>query len=320
MEEILKDSRFSHVARDPRFKRISRHEKKIKIDKRFQSMFSDERFKLNYTVDKRGRPIAHTSNEDLKRYYALSSDEDRDSEYESTSGNSSDTSTEINKDFKYTETKSKPDEPGGSGSAADSVDKIKISDKKDEIRIEKHNINFEGLNNNLIGEKKGQQKWKCGLELNPNNEVSSNVDDINEEKEILADSVKKKLRDLTVDYARGEGVLFSDSSSDEESSESGSEVEELDHGWGELDHDAERTNEVTNRLAVCHMDWDRIRASDLMVLFSSFLPQGGLIHSITIYPSEFGLKRMKEEEIRGPLELVGDGSSVQDGKVEEDEE
>jgi hypothetical protein len=62
----------------------------------------------------------------------------------------------------------------------------------------------------------------------------------------------------------------------------GSEDEELDHGWGELDHDAERTDEVTNRLAVCHMDWDRIRATDLMVLFSSFVPQGGLIHSVTV--------------------------------------
>jgi hypothetical protein len=39
-----------------------------------------------------------------------------------------------------------------------------------------------------------------------------------------------------------------------------------------------------------------------------------------IYPSEFGLRRMKEEEIRGPLELVGDGSSVHDEKEEEDEE
>lgn len=62
----------------------------------------------------------------------------------------------------------------------------------------------------------------------------------------------------------------------------GSEDEELDHGWGELDNDAARTDEATNRLAVCHMDWDRIRASDLMVLFSSFLPQGGLIHSVTV--------------------------------------
>lgn len=63
---------------------------------------------------------------------------------------------------------------------------------------------------------------------------------------------------------------------------SGSESEELDHGWGELDHDADQTDVTTNRLAVCHMDWDRIRASDLMVLFSSFVPQGGLIHSVTV--------------------------------------
>lgn len=82
------------------------------------------------------------------------------------------------------------------------------------------------------------------------------------------------------------------------------------------------------------MDWDRVTAKDLMVLFHSFLPPGGIIESVTvsvllnffsyfiynfysniklkcqfriifqIYPSEFGLQRMAEEELKGPKELV----------------
>jgi hypothetical protein len=215
MEEIIKDSRFSHIVVDPRFKRISRREKKVKIDKRFQSMFKDKSFKVNYTVDKRGRPITQTSNEDLKKYYALSSeDEDEgDSEYENANKIISDTATETNRDFKHNENfqiEVKPDGRGRGSSASDGLDKI-VGDKNDGVRTERHSVS---------SEEAADQKWKC-LELNPNNEVSHNADEVGEENEVMADSVKKKLRDLTVDYARGEGVLFSDSSSDEDSSESG---------------------------------------------------------------------------------------------------
>jgi hypothetical protein len=55
--------------------------------------------------------------------------------------------------------------------------------------------------------------------------------------------------------------------------------------WGEMDKDAPRTEDVTRRLALCNMDWDRVKASDLMVLFSSFLPPGGVLSkaSVLIY-------------------------------------
>lgn len=218
----MRDSRFCHIAKDPRFKRIPKQEKKIKIDKRFQSMFKDKRFKVNYTVDKRGRPISHTSSEDLKRYYALSSDEDEDSESECSWDDSSNVSNETNKEHTQTPSvKTKLDETGEDGSNSISINKMKGNVVKDELKMKKSNVSAEEQNNNLQKRKMGQWKLECGLEANTGNEVSSDEDNINKQKEVMADSIKKKLRDLTVDYARGEGVLFSDSSSDEESSETG---------------------------------------------------------------------------------------------------
>ncbi|KPJ12088.1 ESF1-like [Papilio machaon] len=119
----------------------------------------------------------------------------------------------------------------------------------------------------------------------------------------LDKKIKNKLLDLDIDYARGEGILLTDSSSDEDSSEE-EQDSDLEHEWGELDADAETTDESTRRIAICNMDWDNIKASDIMVLLSSFLPPGGIIHKITIYPSEYGLQRLKEEEVRGPIELT----------------
>jgi len=49
-----------------------------------------------------------------------------------------------------------------------------------------------------------------------------------------------------------------------------------------LDKDADNVEEATSRLALCNMDWDRIQAADLMILFNSFLPSDGYIKSVTV--------------------------------------
>uniref|UniRef100_A0A3B3TVW1 ESF1, nucleolar pre-rRNA processing protein, homolog (S. cerevisiae) n=1 Tax=Poecilia latipinna TaxID=48699 RepID=A0A3B3TVW1_9TELE len=51
------------------------------------------------------------------------------------------------------------------------------------------------------------------------------------------------------------------------------------------------------------MDWDRLKAKDLLALFSSFVPKGGAVLSVKIFPSEFGKERRKVEETQGPPEL-----------------
>ena len=59
----------------------------------------------------------------------------------------------------------------------------------------------------------------------------------------------------------------------------------------------------------------------MYVLLSSFLPKGGHILSVAVYPSEFGLKRMEEEAVRGPVVLFDDDkehneSDVDDGEID----
>lgn len=112
---------------------------------------------------------------------------------------------------------------------------------------------------------------------------------------------------IKLDLARGEGNISSsddDDTSSEWSVDDDSFDEQLNVDWGELDKDAVRVETATRRLAVCNQDWDKIKAKDLLVLFSSFLPTDGSIKRVTVYPSEFGLERMKQEEVRGPLELT----------------
>ncbi|KAF2083802.1 hypothetical protein K490DRAFT_5775, partial [Saccharata proteae CBS 121410] len=58
--------------------------------------------------------------------------------------------------------------------------------------------------------------------------------------------------------------------------------------------------EISRRLAVVNLDWDNIRAADLMAVASSFAPADGRILNVTVYPSEFGRERMEREELEGP--------------------
>lgn len=69
----------------------------------------------------------------------------------------------------------------------------------------------------------------------------------------------------------------------------------------------------TRRLAIVNMDWEHINSVDIYVVMSSCLPKGGQILSVTIYPSEFGLKCMEVEALHGPSSLIdADGEESED--------
>ena len=123
-----------------------------------------------------------------------------------------------------------------------------------------------------------------------------------------------------------EGAL-SGSSSEESSSEDEDEDGILDEA-GSADHlgDDVPMGEASSRLAVVNLDWDNIRAEDLMAVFSSFLPAGDRLLKVAIYPSEFGKERLEREEMEGPPEGIfasrqeGGEESLSDSNSQDDED
>lgn len=145
------------------------------------------------------------------------------------------------------------------------------------------------------GRKKLERLYEVADEEDEESEaVSEDADDDDDVQKELA-RIEKKF-----DPARQGG--FEESSSEEESSsdEEEEEVEDMMGAEDAEDADAVEMGEVSRRIAIVNLDWDNIRATDLMAVASSFTPPEGRILNVTVYPSEFGKERMEREEQEGP--------------------
>ena len=86
------------------------------------------------------------------------------------------------------------------------------------------------------------------------------------------------------------------------------------------DENIEKVDISSKRLALMNYDWSRLKAEDLFRLFSSFTNSGGEIISVKVYPTDFGLERMKNELERGPIELFESNDEKNSYNNQEDEE
>ncbi|KAA0152958.1 hypothetical protein FNF29_03481 [Cafeteria roenbergensis] len=60
------------------------------------------------------------------------------------------------------------------------------------------------------------------------------------------------------------------------------------------------TETITKRVALVNLDWDNTRAEDIFVALSSFVPAGGRLECVRVYPSDFGERMIEQEERMGP--------------------
>ncbi|EGO59311.1 hypothetical protein NEUTE1DRAFT_60600 [Neurospora tetrasperma FGSC 2508] len=148
----------------------------------------------------------------------------------------------------------------------------------------------------------------------PNKGKKDEVEDESDFEVEDDDIVQRELEAAnSYDPARGGGFSSSDDDSDSDSSDSEDEKPEVeDEADAETrpgirlrkDKEAVEEGEITNRVAIVNIDWDHIKSIDLFALFSSFVPPGGRIEKVSVYPSEFGKQRMQREELEGPPQEI----------------
>ncbi|XP_071385107.1 ESF1 homolog isoform X3 [Centroberyx affinis] len=310
------DERFLRVQKDPRFWEMPEKESKVKIDKRFQSMFHDKRFKVKYTVDKRGRPINHTSTEDLKRFYKLSDSEEEEEDKEDVKGKKEKKKKKKKKKIKEQsegavkavqsrdgKVKGEPLVRGVRVFEEGEDDEDDEDDEEQQQTVDQANVDLgDGVTDD--SEEEEEEDDEDDDDDDDDDEAESGSEE--EEESGLDSSSEEEDSDSEPDLARGKGNVETSSDEDDEDDVDAilrREEEEIEHDWGELCKDAPRNDEVSSRLAVCNMDWDRMKARDLLALFNSFKPKGGVVLGVKIYPSEFGKERMLVEVTQGPLEL-----------------
>ncbi|PNS16070.1 Pre-rRNA-processing protein esf1 [Sphaceloma murrayae] len=195
---------------------------------------------------------------------------------------------------------------GGEQKRLERLYRAEDEDEDEESSEEEGNEEDEevGRAGKLVGKTKG--KAKVVGDSGSESEV-----DVDEDIEAELRRVEKKY-----DPARDGGF---ESSSEESSSEDEEDVEEA-----ELPEEGEEAQvpmgEVSKRLAVVNLDWDNIRAQDIMAVAKSFVPADGRIDSVTIYPSEFGKERLEREELEGPPKEIFAASKSRAHDSDEDEE
>ena len=285
---VITDERFSGMHSMPTFKRVKADKHKVALDDRFLGVLTDERFRVpEAKYDKYGRKQEGRAKarDDLSSFYTL----------EEGGG-------------------------GGGGGGSDADDHADTDDYDDDAELAEAEAELEAAKDASSG---GKLKKKG---IKPKPAVIKRMK-LKPGQTLPADEMERRLAHLNR-MARGEldsGEENGSSSDDNDGDSDGNS--DGDGGDGALAAAGPAQNEAlveggeTQRLAVCNLDWDHLGAPDLFKLLESFMPPGGAVIKVSIYPSDYGLERMKHEERFGPKLWSGEddeGGGDDDDKEEEE--
>eukprot|EP00124_Ichthyophonus_hoferi_P000985 Ihof_evm17s43 gene=Ihof_evmTU17s43 len=167
----------------------------------------------------------------------------------------------------------------------------------------------EGAKEGVETESKDSEEEGTGSDKDETEQSEGEEEEEEEEEEEDED-------DENVEYDPSRGIGLVSSSDEEIDDEIGLDIEDEEE---DEEEDLDRGDE-TARFAVQNMDWDNIGAADLMMVFNSFKPTSGTVLKVSVFPSEFGKKRMEDEDKYGPSVLRRNGAKEEEEEEDEEEE
>ncbi|KAF3790993.1 Pre-rRNA-processing protein [Nymphaea thermarum] len=313
-QKRITDPRFSSLHTDPRFKPMSKRRSRMPVDSRFAAIFTDDKFASSAPVDKRGRPIKGSSeSHPLRQYYRLSESEDDDGEVQREEEDEEEEEEEDNMEESMEEnTKTK-------------------KQKQTEEKSEKKKNQTEEKKEKKKKKKKQKEKIKVGTDTVNTEDTTlqlapSSDGELDEKGLDVEDGTNNEDEDFPTQLESRDSLISSEEeflSSDDDVSDDMEDEPEVKTSILRIEQ-VIMVEEATRRIAMVNMDWDQIKAVDLYVLMSSFLPESGQLVSVAIYPSEFGLKSMEEEAVHGPSGIFasdddedseGNGAEIDEAKL-----
>ena len=114
------------------------------------------------------------------------------------------------------------------------------------------------------------------------------------------DEDKKKKKEPSIDENNNDDNSSSSSSSEDEMVEMDEEAMKEFSEDEKEDVDEVEEGHETKRLAAMNMDWTMVKSVDILAMLSSFVPKSGAILKVSVYPSEYGMQKLAEEDAQGP--------------------
>ena len=299
-------------------------------------MFKDPAFQMRATLDKRGRKLKSSrKNEDMHRYYRLKEEEDwmlksrsektMDENREDSMAGRKGSAREkisIEKESEVDAKEGHRSRKGSNNESSVSREKkaLDASETEDEEQGDENEREEEEVVDNDDSdlddeEDLARQRWlrMRGLAGPDTSSESDDDDDVDKDDadvgngsivfaEDSSSSSYSSDDEQQQQHRHGNEDKMDDDGSDDEDSELKAALEQ----WGVGAMAANPSEQVpllpdaTHRIAVVDLDWEHVRAVDIFATLRSFLPKGGRLEKVTVYPSDYGLERMVEEAVSGP--------------------